>query len=153
MQENRILTALMDEYRRVAEDLKELLAAIPQDEFERIADHDTQDPDCRSIQTVISHVVGSGYTYANYINGLKSKPWINNDNSVNSPEEGIFKIETMLNFTESAFGAFRDDDYEQLATYSINSRWGVVYDFEQMIEHAIVHILRHRRQIENFLNS
>ena len=30
-------------------------------------------------------------------------------------------------------------------------RWGQRYDVEQLIEHAIVHILRHRRQIEKFL--
>lgn len=30
-------------------------------------------------------------------------------------------------------------------------RWGQKYDVEQIFEHAIVHILRHRRQIERFL--
>ena len=30
-------------------------------------------------------------------------------------------------------------------------RWGQLYDVEQLFEHAIVHILRHRRQIERFL--
>jgi len=29
--------------------------------------------------------------------------------------------------------------------------WGQRYDVEQLMEHAIVHILRHRRQIERFL--
>ena len=29
--------------------------------------------------------------------------------------------------------------------------WGQSYDIEQLMEHAIVHILRHRRQIERFL--
>ena len=29
-------------------------------------------------------------------------------------------------------------------------RWGQTYDVEQLYEHAIVHILRHRRQIERF---
>ncbi|WP_294276359.1 hypothetical protein [uncultured Chryseobacterium sp.] len=33
----------------------------------------------------------------------------------------------------------------------INTLWGQQYDVEQMLEHAIVHILRHRRQIENAL--
>lgn len=30
-------------------------------------------------------------------------------------------------------------------------KWGQYYDIEQLVEHAIVHILRHRRQIERFL--
>jgi len=29
-------------------------------------------------------------------------------------------------------------------------RWGPQYDLEQLLEHAVVHILRHRRQIEKF---
>jgi hypothetical protein len=33
----------------------------------------------------------------------------------------------------------------------IPARWGPVYDLEQLLEHMIVHVLRHRRQIERFL--
>ena len=29
--------------------------------------------------------------------------------------------------------------------------WGQLFDIDQLFEHAIVHILRHRRQIERFL--
>ncbi len=36
---------------------------------------------------------------------------------------------------------------------AIQSRWGVRYDLEQLLEHAIVHVLRHRRQIEKLLNA
>jgi hypothetical protein len=32
----------------------------------------------------------------------------------------------------------------------ILTRWGQVFDYDQLLEHAIVHILRHRRQIERF---
>lgn len=32
----------------------------------------------------------------------------------------------------------------------IFTSWNQVYDIEQVTEHAIVHILRHRRQIEKF---
>ena len=31
------------------------------------------------------------------------------------------------------------------------SRMGEEYNFEQILEHAVVHILRHRRQIEKFI--
>ena len=31
--------------------------------------------------------------------------------------------------------------------------WGTTYTLEQMLEHAIVHILRHRRQIERLLQT
>jgi len=35
----------------------------------------------------------------------------------------------------------------------IHSRWGVTYDAEQLLEHAIVHVLRHRRQVEKLIAS
>ena len=40
---------------------------------------------------------------------------------------------------------------EEITGTVINSRWGVVYNVEGLLEHAIVHILRHRRQIEKFI--
>ena len=33
----------------------------------------------------------------------------------------------------------------------IKTRWGQLYDVDQLFEHAIVHVLRHRRQIERFI--
>jgi len=40
---------------------------------------------------------------------------------------------------------------EEIESIIIPSRWGVTYNLEQLLEHAIVHILRHRRQIEKFM--
>jgi hypothetical protein len=40
---------------------------------------------------------------------------------------------------------------EEIMAVSMKVRWGPTYDLEQLLEHAIVHILRHRRQIERFL--
>lgn len=31
--------------------------------------------------------------------------------------------------------------------------WGQIYDAEQMAEHAVVHVLKHIRQIEKLLNA
>jgi hypothetical protein len=59
----------------------------------------------------------------------------------------------MLAYTvETLEGRWEYSD-EQVSAVRIDSRWGVQYDMEQMLEHAIVHILRHRRQIERFLEK
>ena len=42
---------------------------------------------------------------------------------------------------------YSDEDIMQV---KMIVRWGPQYDLEQLLEHAIVHILRHRRQIEKF---
>src|SRR3954471_4077939 len=59
--------ALMDEYERAAEELTHLVERIPDDEFVRVVDAQTEDEDCRSAQTIMSHVVRSGYGYADYM--------------------------------------------------------------------------------------
>lgn len=60
-------------------------------------------------------------------------------------------LEEMFDYNEELFA-----DYPHLKiteydiTKKINVRWGQQYDIEQLFEHAIVHVLRHRRQIEKF---
>src|SRR6266850_7211181 len=53
--------ALMDEYERAAAELSELVSRVNDEEFEIIRDPRTQDEACRSIQTVVNHVVRAGY--------------------------------------------------------------------------------------------
>ena len=59
--------ALLDEYERAIKDLKEVLKTVAPIELTTIADDKTIDEDCRSIQTILSHVVRSGYGYAIYV--------------------------------------------------------------------------------------
>lgn len=47
------------------------------------------------------------------------------------------------------FNSIGDNELEQFDdSLKIKASWGQVYDIEQMTEHAVVHILRHKRQIE-----
>ena len=57
----------------------------------------------------------------------------------------------MFDFSENALSNLLNKTNEEIEVYLIKSRWSVIYDVEQLMEHAIVHILRHRRQIEKFL--
>jgi hypothetical protein len=67
--------------------------------------------------------------------------------------QSLDQIKHMLAYTaETLEGRWEYSD-EQTGAVRINSRWGVQYDMEQMLEHAIVHILRHRRQVERFLEK
>ncbi|MNL67316.1 hypothetical protein D3C87_1918870 [compost metagenome] len=54
----------------------------------------------------------------------------------------------MFAYTENVFKEISDDELEQFDdSLKIKAGWGQLYDIEQMTEHAIVHILRHTRQI------
>ena len=153
MTENGMVKALMEEYNRSAIDLKEILSEISDVEFQKIRDRKTEDPDCTSIQAIVSHVVGSGYTYINYINTISKIEWREYENVIINSSMGVTEIDKMLNYTEASLKNILHFDNKEIETWKFESRWDVIYDFEQLMEHAIVHILRHRRQIENFLQN
>jgi hypothetical protein len=144
--------ALLDEYERAIAELKLVITDITDDDLVKIVDPDTASEHCRSIQTVLTHVVSSGYVYATCIFNLKG-------HNLARPEEILRftvkayrdDLDSVFTFTESVFNEIKDNELEQMdAALKIKSRWGQLYDIEQMTEHAIVHILRHRRQIEKF---
>jgi hypothetical protein len=144
--------ALMDEYERVALELKNLLITITQEEFTKIRDPYTKDEDCRSIQSIMKHVVSAGYRYADQICIFLKKPVVNHNYHIYNVVHAIDELEKVIQDTaETVTGYFQLSREEILATRA-ETRWGL-YDIEMMFEHAIVHILRHRRQIEKFLRS
>lgn len=145
--------ALMDEYERAALELKRLVEEIPPADFVRIIDKETGDEDCRSVQTIISHVVRAGYGYADYIRHLFSISSARPANQVLRQSESLKELESMIEYTiETLDGKWEIPD-DVIVRTTIHSLWGVTYDLEQLLEHAIVHILRHRRQIEKLLQQ
>lgn len=143
--------ALMDEYERAAAELRRVVEQIPEDDVVRVVDSQTTDEACRSVQTIMSHVVSAGYGYADYIRGVFSVPSSRPPKGLLSPQESLDQLEAMLVYTAQTLeGRWEMSDEEMMGTV-IRSGWGVTYDLEQLLEHAIVHILRHRRQIEKFI--
>jgi hypothetical protein len=67
--------------------------------------------------------------------------------------EAVAKIDGMLDYTAEALNGQWEMSDEEIVSIEIDSGWGVKYDLEQMLEHAIVHILRHRRQIERLIGK
>jgi hypothetical protein len=145
--------ALMDEYERATVDLKNLIGQIAESDFIKIIDSDTKDEDCKSVQTIISHVINSGYSYSNYIRDWFSIPKSSPARRLYSKYEFILELNKMLAYTSETLEGkwkFSDDEIQKI---KMIVQWGPQYDLEQILEHAIVHILRHRRQIEKFIAS
>ena len=143
--------AMMDEYERASSDLALIVSGISDEDFERERDSRTTDANCRSIKTIMNHVIGSGYSYADYIRQAFSVPSERPPASVLARTQSLEGFKRMLEYTVRTLEGRWEYSDEQIGAVRINSRWGVQYDMEQMLEHAIVHILRHRRQIERFL--
>jgi uncharacterized damage-inducible protein DinB len=143
--------AMMDEYERAALEFQSLVRKIGEDEFTRIADSETEDESCRSIQTITTHVVGAGYGYANYIRKVFSMSFEPIQREPVQRGEASGKIDKMLAYTIETLDGKWEMSEDEICKIVIHSGWGVTYDLEQLLEHAIVHVLRHRRQIEKFL--
>ncbi len=151
--DNGAFGALIDEYEKTVIELQQLIVEVTSEELLALADASTKDPDCKSIQTVLTHVVRAGYGYVVEIRrsigeGIEFKEGV----LLNSIEEYHLALNEMFQYNAQLL-----EDYSslQLEEYKnerkIAVRWGQKYDVEQLLEHAIVHVLRHRRQIEKFL--
>ena len=148
---NGAIGALMDEYERAASELARLVEQIPDDDFTLIVDSQTEDEDCRSVQTIMSHVVRAGYGYADYIREQLSIASTRPQPKLLSRQESLEQLEAALRYTIETLEGRWEMSAEEISGIVINSRWGAVYDIEGLLEHAIVHLLRHRRQIEKFI--
>jgi hypothetical protein len=142
---------VMDEYERAAVDLKNLIGNISESDFVKIVDSVTKDDDCRSVQTIISHVINSGFGYANYIREWFSIPKSSPERRLISQKDFSIELDKMLAYSIETLQDKWELTDDEIMKVKMIVRWGPQYDLEQLLEHAIVHILRHRRQIEKFI--
>ena len=143
--------ALLDEYEKAAGELKALLMRLSQPFYVQVIDQTTNDEDCRSVQTIMRHVVRAGYGYANYIGKRYGDPISEMpETEVSTPQLACTALDKMLLYTAQVLANKSNVTDKEMMEKIIDVRWGQRYDMEQLLEHAIVHILRHRRQIERF---
>ena len=127
------IKALLDEYKKAINELIAVIEPLSREEILIIKDDKTTNDSCRSIQTILSHVVHGGYGYTNFIenhygNKKERRPKYFFEEHPNIPLE----------------------EYDP--SKKILMHWGQLYDIDQLMEHAIVHILKHRRQIQRFVS-
>ncbi len=142
--------ALLDIYEQVIEDLKKVVDDIPDALLTHITDPLTTDENCQSIRAILSHIISAAYGYATSIHSLKGHNIQRPDKAFHLTARAYSEdLDKVFTFTESVFQDFKDHDLEQYDnSKKIKTVWGQLYDIEQLTEHAIVHILRHKRQIE-----
>jgi hypothetical protein len=145
--------ALLDEYEKAIRELQTVIAGSSQEELKTIVDNETDDPECVSIQSVLTHVIRAGYNYVIAIrNHLGEKIDFRTSVILDSVDQYLSGLKDMFKYNEQLFANYPDIKLEEFDNNKkIKVRWGQQYDVEQLIEHAIVHVLRHRRQIERFL--
>lgn len=145
--------ALMDEYERAADELKSLVESVSGENYTRIADAETQDADCHSIQTMMNHVVHAGYGYANSIRRkfeIPHTPLGDERPQISHSDIGA-EIDKVLAYTVETLNGRWEMSYEEMNKTLIEDRANFTENIEQLLEHAVMHILRHRRQVDKFL--
>ncbi|MEP7108549.1 MAG: DinB family protein [Ferruginibacter sp.] len=142
--------ALLDIYEEAISDLKKVIEGVPDNALTIIIDTKTTDKNCESIQAILSHVVHAGFGYATSIHNLKGYDIIRPAKTFHlSMKEYVADLADVFTYTENIFKEIKDNELEQFDnSLKIKTGWGQWYDIEQMTEHAIVHILRHKRQID-----
>ncbi len=147
------IKGLLDEYKKAISELIKSIESIDKNDLSRIVDENTSDLDCKSIERILSHVINSGYGYTIYIENSLGLNKIRPEKKLwNNANEYTAQLNLMFEYCENFFSSHPDITLEEHDnSKKIKVNWGQQYDVEQLMEHAIVHILRHRRQIENFI--
>jgi hypothetical protein len=146
------LGALMDETARAAEEFCRLIESLPSERFMR--ERPSDDPDTISIRAICIHAIGAAHRYADYILQARGLPFVDrfqlDPARVASPLDVRPLLVEALGYTERALEGLYDAPDEEVARLTFTVRWGPTYDPEMILEHGIVHLLRHRRQVERW---
>ena len=143
---------VMDEYARAAAELCDVLESLPVDQF--LEERESPDPDTTSIRAIATHCVNSAFGYSNAIRRARGAEIDINGRiekgALSSPDHVRPHLRAALHHTEQTLVPLQDADAETIIGLSFQSGWGQTYDPESILEHGIVHLLRHRRQIERW---
>lgn len=155
MKNKGVVKAILEVYNNAILDLKESIKTISDEQLVIVLDAKALNEDCCSLQTILSHIVSAGHSYATSIHNHKG-------NSVERPTKRfhtsvdpyLVDLDGMFSFTEFVFDKIYDSELEENnQDNKIKTGWGQYYDIEQLMEHAIVHVLRHHRQINNIIKK
>jgi uncharacterized damage-inducible protein DinB len=144
--------ALMDEYARAAADLCRVVESLPARVY--AAKRPGPDEHTTSPQAIAAHVVGAARRYADYIRKAQGltydERFVLPDSEVAQAPALRKHLAAALRYTEQTLDPLRDWPEERVAALSFKVRWGPTYDPEMLLEHAVCHLLRHRRQLQRW---
>jgi hypothetical protein len=113
----------------------------------------TDDPSYESLETLGHHVLRAARGYAVWICQMLQMP----DPGIRpAPEPSVVASEAR-SYAEHVLAqwrtALRDVRNDQLETPEYKSRWGTLYSIDAMLEHAVMHPIRHAFQLGELIGS
>lgn len=142
---------LTDEYEKAIEELKTVLKGLSAKQFTAIKDKSVY-KSFQSAKGIMEHILYCGFRYSNFIRKKFKNKTTRNKIAVASADDAIAQLDKMFQHTLDTFSGKWEMTYTEMLNTIIKTSWAT-YDMESMIEHAIVHVLRHRRQIERLTGS
>jgi hypothetical protein len=144
--------ALMDEYSRAAEDFCRVVESFDLLRFD--AERPSDNPSTISPRAICLHVIGAAHRYAHYIRdalGVEFAERYEADPArLHSPRDVRGLLTDGIVLTEQTVEPLLKATKQEIQALSFAVRWGPRYDPEMILEHAVCHLLRHRRQLERW---
>ncbi len=142
----------MDEYARAAEEFCRVVEGFDPARF--VAKRASSNPNTLSPHAICVHVCGAAHRYAHYIRKARGADFVErfeqDPSELGSPQDVRTLLAVAILFTESTVEPLLRTSPEEIQKLSFPVRWGPRYDPEMMLEHAVCHLLRHRRQLERW---
>ncbi len=111
----------------------------------------TNDPDYESLETILIHVLRSA---GNYMIWICEKLELPNPNIITVPNNKIIEKEAENYFDyllEKWSLPLSEVEEEKFYSPPFTSNWGVDYCIEAMLEHAVMHPIRHEFQLKQLI--
>jgi hypothetical protein len=112
---------------------------------------ETDDPSYQSADHLGGHVFRSARSYLTWIGECVKRPVTDLDSDtglVSIARKGRAFVDEVLAAWRRSLALLED---AELAPSVYKARWGEDYNIEQMLEHAVVHPMRHRIQLERLM--
>jgi len=136
---------LADLYLMEIEKIKFLMDRL-HDEYFLLEINPNSESDFQSVRNIMTHVIRSGYSYANQIRKRFGENYFIPTISINHVGEVNELLDQMYRYTlEALENKWHLNDYE-LGDIIIKTGWGIC-DMEGLLEHAVMYIMRHHFQI------
>ena len=109
------------------------------------------DPDYESAERLVTHVQGSARSYLTWIREVLGDP-VTDIEVIRDPAIVVPRLDAYMEETLDAWKRHLAPLVnEQLGPDQYKSRWGEMFTVDQMLEHAVIHPMRHRIQLERIL--
>src|SRR5678809_678703 len=120
------IKALLDEYKKAINELIAVIQPLDSKEMLTIKDDKTDNENCRSVQTILTHVVYAGYGYTSFIeNNLDHKKERRPKQLFETADEYSLELNGMFGYCENFFIEHPNIELEEYdPSKKILTHWG-----------------------------